>query len=135
MKGAGILCFADDTGRAILLLSPDRLWNIPGGLIEPGESPRVAAIREFREETGCRQTLLVTADPIALVSMEGRHARLAPPSRSSACAACFAIYAGQVPKEFRAVLDHENISWMWHEPSSAVHFPLHPGLEALLSAA
>lgn len=29
-------------------------WELPGGMIEPGESPRTAAVRELCEETGQR---------------------------------------------------------------------------------
>jgi 8-oxo-dGTP diphosphatase len=30
-----------------------RVWELPGGLIDPGEGPRDTAIRELREEAGC----------------------------------------------------------------------------------
>ncbi|WP_243239441.1 NUDIX domain-containing protein [Sulfobacillus harzensis] len=40
-------------GGRVLLASNDRgEWELPGGHIEPGESPETALVREFSEETG-----------------------------------------------------------------------------------
>ena len=49
---AGALFF-DESGR-ILLVKPGYKdgWEIPGGYVEPGESPRAACIREVQEELG-----------------------------------------------------------------------------------
>jgi 8-oxo-dGTP diphosphatase len=49
---AGAL-FVDEDGR-VLLVQPTykQSWDIPGGYVEPGESPREACIREVREELG-----------------------------------------------------------------------------------
>ena len=49
---AGALFF-DELGR-VLLVKPAYKdgWDIPGGYVEPGESPRAACIREVREELG-----------------------------------------------------------------------------------
>jgi 8-oxo-dGTP diphosphatase len=49
---AGALFF-DESGR-ILLVKPGYKdgWDIPGGYVEPGESPRAACIREIQEELG-----------------------------------------------------------------------------------
>jgi 8-oxo-dGTP diphosphatase len=43
----------DADGRVLLCetqFKPD--WELPGGIVEPGESPRLGAIREVREELG-----------------------------------------------------------------------------------
>jgi 8-oxo-dGTP pyrophosphatase MutT (NUDIX family) len=48
----------DGGNRLLLALHADRkLWVMPGGLIEPGELPSDAAVRETWEETGLRVEL------------------------------------------------------------------------------
>jgi ADP-ribose pyrophosphatase YjhB (NUDIX family) len=49
---AGVL-FTDAASR-VLLLQPSykSTWELPGGVVEAGESPRAAARRELREELG-----------------------------------------------------------------------------------
>lgn len=43
----------DDSRRVLLCHRRDRdLWNLPGGRVEPGESPWEAVVREVREEVG-----------------------------------------------------------------------------------
>lgn len=54
--GTRIVAFNDD-GQVLLTHEyrhelGERDWRIPGGKIDPGEQPEVAARREFREETG-----------------------------------------------------------------------------------
>lgn len=49
---AGAL-FVDEQGRALMLrLTYKKSWDIPGGYVEPGESPLQACTREIREELG-----------------------------------------------------------------------------------
>ena len=54
---AGLAVVASDTGRVLMLQRPlgsgnDGKWEFPGGRLEEGESPWVAALREWKEETG-----------------------------------------------------------------------------------
>lgn len=48
--GAVLLQLRDD----VPTISFPGHWSLPGGSIEPGESPAAAALREFAEETGYR---------------------------------------------------------------------------------
>jgi len=54
----------DDDGQVLLGRRADTgIWALPGGIIEPGEAPADAAVREIFEETG------VIAVPEALVAV------------------------------------------------------------------
>ena len=47
---AGIV--SNDKDEILLLESPRRGWEYPGGMVEPGESLQESLIREIKEETG-----------------------------------------------------------------------------------
>ncbi len=52
LPSAAVAVF-DDQKRVLLARHSDRnIWVLPGGLIEPGEVPADAAVREVWEETG-----------------------------------------------------------------------------------
>jgi 8-oxo-dGTP diphosphatase len=50
--GAEVWLFDPDLTQVLLVHHPVRGWVPPGGQVEPGETPREAARRELREETG-----------------------------------------------------------------------------------
>jgi 8-oxo-dGTP diphosphatase len=43
---------------AIVSVKPSLRWQLPKGIVDPGETPDVTAIREVREEAGIETTLL-----------------------------------------------------------------------------
>ena len=61
---AGTAAIIDDDGKILLMRRSDnRLWNMPGGILEVGETPAAGVVREALEETGVR------CSPIALVGV------------------------------------------------------------------
>ena len=75
-RSAGILLFRQRLGATeVLLTKPggpfwrnkhEGAWMIPKGVIEPGEKPEQAALREFEEEVGTR----LTAVPFRLATIK-----------------------------------------------------------------
>jgi predicted NUDIX family NTP pyrophosphohydrolase len=78
-RSAGILLFRRrESQTEVLLIKPGGpfwrgkdvgAWMIPKGMIEPGEAPAEAALREFEEETGTRLTTMPF--PLATVRQSG----------------------------------------------------------------
>lgn len=57
LTGVGVIVVGP--GERILLgLSHDGRWELPGGKVEPGESPEQALVRELREELGVETGVL-----------------------------------------------------------------------------
>ena len=42
----------NDNGEVLLIKSPRRGWEYPGGMVEPGETLQDALLREVKEEAG-----------------------------------------------------------------------------------
>jgi len=78
-RSAGVLLFRQRGGRTeVLLIKPGGpfwrnkdvgAWMIPKGVIEPGEAPAEAALREFEEETGTKLDSVPV--PLATIRQSG----------------------------------------------------------------
>ena len=51
---------SDSAGRILMLKANygDRVWGLPGGALDPGETIHEALIRECKEELGCRVNVM-----------------------------------------------------------------------------
>ena len=102
----------DDVGRVLMIDSPLRGWELPGGQVEEGEALPHALAREIREETGIEAEV----DRLALV-----HSNLAPPSEIILGFHCHAIGG-------RITTSAESVAVEWVEQSSVMTRIVHPAV-------
>jgi 8-oxo-dGTP pyrophosphatase MutT (NUDIX family) len=118
---AGTLLIAQDTGRVLLaqrspLVDRPGIWSLPGGGVEPGESPAQGALRELWEEVGWD-------GPVELHPAGTR--------RASRGTAIYHSFLGVVPAERDPVLNWESSAGGWFDPED-LPSPMHPEAAALI---
>ena len=96
-------------GRVLMGLNAWRKeWELPGGIIEAGESPAVAALRELAEETGIA---VASAPLVARVSF------VLGPTRRREYAAVYSVVLAALPE---LTPNDELTDFVWWDPHADV---------------
>ena len=63
--GGVAFCWKDSQPEiAIVCMKPKLRWQLPKGIVDPGETPQVTAVREVREEAGVETDLIKLIETI-----------------------------------------------------------------------
>ena len=119
-EGAGILFICNATGRVLLALrsrwvDEPGVWGIPGGGVEPGESPLEGALREVEEEIGWDGNARI----------HHAHTFRGPNGFR------YYNFVGMVNQEFDPAINWESEVAGWFHPNE-LPSPLHRGVEELM---
>jgi 8-oxo-dGTP diphosphatase len=117
MNTASGVLFRDSLDR-VLLVKPSYkpYWDLPGGQIEPGESPKQAAAREIKEELG------LTVDVGRLLVVD-----YLPPRRGRGLPEmlAFVFDAGPIDRTAIAIDGVEIQAWDWFNDVQRAQAQLH----------
>jgi 8-oxo-dGTP diphosphatase len=66
ISAGGVAFRRKDSDLEVVIVSvkPKLRWQLPKGIVDPGESPQVAAVREVREEAGIETDLIKLIETI-----------------------------------------------------------------------
>lgn len=112
---AGVLIKCVKTGNVFLLFRNDKVptWALMSGGVEEGENPFDALQREMYEE------LFVRPNDINFKPIRVEHF----PEKNME----FHYFEGLTNSEFKPILDHENLNYLWCDINN-LPSPLYPGL-------
>jgi 8-oxo-dGTP diphosphatase len=103
-------------GNPVLMLFSGwrRQWELPGGMRDPGETARQAAVRELAEETGIES---VDLDFVAVAEVDLRR-----PSRREYAA----IYRADLQVAPQLMVNEEALAFLWWNPQSSAIEQMNP---------
>jgi uncharacterized protein len=121
--GAGCLLFVPESKKFLLIKRSDFVptpltWCFPGGGVDSKEDPKVAAIRECREEVGYQ----ISRDLHLLYTNETHAPRFK-----------FFTYVSIIEKTFHPKLNWESCDYMW-TTIDELPTPLHWGVSQLFAS-
>jgi len=129
--GAGILFFAKDTKRFLILLRNPKVhkgntWSTVGGKLEPGESAEEGAVRETREEIEFDDDIdlkpLYTFKKINYNEIKKINVLFK-----------YYTYLAKLDNEFKPKLNWENVDYKWVTLPELLEIEVkHPGLKELI---
>lgn len=129
--GAGILFFAKDTKRFLILLRSPRvhkgnMWSTVGGKVESGESPEEGAARETKEEIEFDDD--VTLKPLYTFKKINYNE-----IKKINVIFKYYTYLAILDKEFKPKLNWENVDYKWVKLQDLIDIEIkHPGLRELV---
>ena len=123
--GSEVAVFVTRRGATEVLLvhrSPEQggYWHVVAGGVETGESPREAATRELREETGLIAEMIAGAEAVEyaypLIEEPAERRNLYDPSVVQVAVTCF---WAEAPDDWEPTLDWEHDAHRWCDSRTA----------------